>query len=115
MKHLRTTTTIATVALLAVSLVACGGSDGDSTASDDTVISQEAVAPFGEGEVAEIRALLASFGAPVDETTCVAEELAGKVDQAELKKLLEATDTEADIDVDTAMAFNDAIMACDLG
>ena len=101
-----------------MSLVACGSSDGESTESSDTVISPEAVAPFGEGEVAEIRALLASYGAPVDETACVAEELAGTVDQRELKKLLDASDsgdTGGDVDVDTAMAFNDAVVACGLG
>ena len=48
----------------------------------------------------------------------MAEELAGSVDQDELKKLLDASesgDTGADIDVDTAMAFNDAVVECVLG
>ncbi len=121
MNRIRTLTVNATVALLAVSLVACGGSDSDSAdsggdASSDT-ISAEAIAPFGEGEVAELRALMASFGAPVDETKCVAEALAGKVDKVKLKQMLDAAETadvDADIDVDTALAFNDAVAECGL-
>ena len=117
MKRIRTT---ATIAVLAMSLVACG-SDSDSgestgTATSDT-LSAEAIAPFGEGEVAELRALMASFGAPVDETKCMAETLAGNVDKVELKKMLDAAETadaDADIDVDTALAFNDAITTCGL-
>jgi hypothetical protein len=118
MKRIRTT---ATIALLAVTLVACGGSDSDSTesnadASSDT-LSAEQIAPFGEGEVAELRALMASFGAPVDETKCVAEALAGKVDKVKLKQMLDAADSgdaDADIDVDTAVMFNDAVAECGL-
>lgn len=111
----------ATITALALSFVACGSdsdaADSGSGTSSDT-ISAEEVAPFGEGEVAELRALMASFGAPVDETTCVAEALAGRVDKVELKKLLDASETadvDADIDVDTAVMFGDAVTECGLG
>ena len=121
--------TTATIALLAVSLVACGGSDadsgdsgdsggsGDSGAASSDTLSPEAIAPFGEGEVAELRAIMASFGAPVDETKCMAEALAGNVDKVKLKQMLDAAETgdaNADIDVDTATMFNDAITQCGL-
>lgn len=70
MNRIRST---ATAAVLAISLVACGGSHSDSSeASSSDTLSPEVVAAFGEGEVAELRALLASFGAPV-ETECVEE------------------------------------------
>lgn len=115
MNRIRST---ATAAVLAISLVACGGSDSDSSeASSGDTLSPEVVAAFGEGEVAELRALLASFGAPVDETKCVAEALVGNVDRAKLKTMLEAVgndDTEADFDEATADAFNAAVEECGL-
>ncbi len=115
MNRLRIT---ATAAVLAVSLVACGGSDSDSSdASSSETLSSEFVDAFGEGEVAELRALLASFGAPVDETKCVAEALVGNVDQAKLKAMLEAAgsdDAEAAFDEATAAAFEAAVAECGL-
>lgn len=113
MKH---TVRFAAAAMLALSVVACGGSDDSASEATSDTLSPEQIAPFGEGEVAEIRALLASFGAPIDETKCVAEALAGNVDQADLRQLLEALDADdADIDPATATQFNDAVAECGLG
>ena len=121
MNRLRIT---ATAAVLAISLVACGGSDSDSSdadssdASSSDTLSPEFVDAFGEGEVAELRALLASYGAPVDETKCVAEALVGNVDQAKLKAMLDAAgsgDAEATFDQATSDAFDAAVEECGLG
>lgn len=52
---------------------------------------------------------------PIDETACVAEELAGEVSQDDLRTLLEAVEVDdSDVDPTVALAFNDAIDACGL-
>lgn len=113
MKH---TARFAAAAVLALSVVACGSSDDSASQATGGTLSPEQIAPFGEGKVAELRALLASYGAPVDETKCVAEALAGNVDQADLRALLEALDADdADIDAATGTQFNDAVAECGLG
>lgn len=116
MNFIRTIRFVA-IAVLAVSAVACGGSDESTTEASSDTLSAEQIAPFGEGEVAELRALMASYGAPVAETKCVAEALAGNVDQTNLRQLLEslqAEDTDADIDLDTATRFDEAVVGCGL-
>lgn len=123
--HMHRIRTTAITALVAVALVACGSDDSGSTSdesSSEGATSQESSSeetidsPFGEGEVGDLRELLASFGAPIDETACVAEELAGEVSQDDLRTFLEAVDAEdSDIDPEVALAFNEAVSACGLG
>ncbi len=117
--HMHRIRTTAVTALIAIALVACGSDDSASTSdgasSEETSSDGTSASPFGEGEIAEFRELLANFGAPVDETECVAEELVGVISRDDLRSFLEAVDAEdSDVDPEVGLAFTEAVDACGL-
>ncbi len=109
------------VSVITASLVACGSDDAadssdEATSQDDggDATSDVSESPFGDDEVGQLREILANFGAPVDETKCVAEEVVGEVSPEELTAFLEAfeaNDTEA-MDPDVGLAFSTAAETC---
>jgi hypothetical protein len=119
---IRTNRPLATFVVAATAVfgfTACGGSDGDSSAdSSDSSVVSSGESSSGDDAVAAITKLLTDSGAPQDEAECVAGQMSDKADITELAKLIEAGQTgnlDVNIDAVTAVAFNDAVVACGLG
>lgn len=109
------------ISVIAASLISCGSDDATDSSGAEDAASQDdstgqSVSPFGDDDVGQLREILANYGAPIDETACVAEELVDEVSPEELTALLDAVeaDDQAAADPDVGLAFADATAACGL-